>query len=110
VEAVSVFARKARTGVISAADFTTLRRRLFADIRTRRPLVIRMLVKHFQEADRLLVQHSLSHALNTLDALQLAVALDMAARGMLDEFVASDRILLTIATLEGLAVFNPEAP
>src|SRR5271165_2148238 len=37
VEAVSVFARKVRTGAISTTDFGLLRRRLFADIRHRRP-------------------------------------------------------------------------
>jgi predicted nucleic acid-binding protein len=35
VEAVSVFAKKVRSGLISAADFNLLRRRLFADLRRR---------------------------------------------------------------------------
>ena len=33
VETVSVFARKVRSGIIAAADFTLLRRRFFADLR-----------------------------------------------------------------------------
>ena len=37
VEAVSVFAKKVRTGLIAAADFGLLRRRFFADLRHRRP-------------------------------------------------------------------------
>src|SRR5438309_5186830 len=57
VEAVSVFAKKVRSGQISAADFALLRRRFFADLRHRRPAVVRVLVRHFQEADRLLQQH-----------------------------------------------------
>src|SRR5437870_10878342 len=77
VETISVFARKVRTGVISATDFGLLRRRFFADLRNRRPAIVRILVRHFQEADRLLQQHSLTHNLKTLDALQLAVALDL---------------------------------
>jgi predicted nucleic acid-binding protein len=110
VETVSVFAKKVRSGIIAAADFTLLRRRFFADLRHRRPIIVRMLVKHFQEADRLLQTHSLVHNLNTLDALQLAVALELRSRQMLDEFVTSDRVLLSVAPLEGLVVRNPERP
>ena len=65
-------------------------------------------MKHFQEADRLLQTHSLVHNLNTLDALQLAVSLDLRNRQMLDEFVTADRVLLTVAPLEGLTVRNPQ--
>lgn len=110
VETVSVFAKKVRSGLISAADFALLRRRFFADLRNRRPIVMRLLVRHFQEADRLLQQHGLAHALHTLDALQLAVALDLRRRGTLDEFVTTDRVLLVVAAAEGIPVVNPEIP
>jgi hypothetical protein len=66
--------------------------------------------KHFQEADRLLQQYGLSHAVYTLDALQLAVALDLHRRGLLAEAVAADRVFLTLAVAEGLKVMNPETP
>jgi hypothetical protein len=110
VETVSVFAKKVRSDLISPADFGLLRGRFFADLRRRRPVIVRMLVRHFQEADRLLQQYGLVHGLHTLDALQLAVALDLRQRGMLDELVAADRVLLTVAGLEGLTVFDPEHP
>jgi hypothetical protein len=54
VEAVSVFARKVRSGVLAVADFGLLRGRFFADLRLRRPEIIRVLVRHYQEADRLI--------------------------------------------------------
>jgi predicted nucleic acid-binding protein len=110
VEAVSVFAKKVRSGIITAADFALLRRRFFADLRRRRPILVRLLVRHYQEADRLLGQHGLSHSLHTLDAIQLAVALDLRQRGMLTEMVTADRTLLAVAPLEGLVVSNPEVP
>jgi hypothetical protein len=110
VETVSVFAKKVRLGSISAADFGLLRRRLFADFRKRRPLIVRLLVRHFQEADRLLQQYGPTAGLFTLDALQLAVAVDMQRRGMLDEVVAADRVFVTLAMAEGLNVENPESP
>jgi hypothetical protein len=81
-----------------------------ADLRKRRPAIVRLLVRHFQEADRLLQQHGLVHGLRTLDALQLAVALDLQRRGLLGELVTADRVLLVVAPLEGLAVSNPEVP
>src|SRR5437870_5593208 len=93
VETVSVLAKKVRSGIISAADFGLLRRRFFADLRKRRPTIIRMLVRHFQEADRLLQQYALTYSLHTLDALQLAVALDLKRRGILDGVMAADRVV-----------------
>jgi predicted nucleic acid-binding protein len=110
VEAVSVFAKKVRSGVISAPDFALLRRRFFADLRHRRPIIVRLLARHFQEADRLLRSHSLVNNLNTLDAVQLAVTLDLRRRAMVDELATADRVLLVVAPLEGLKTFNPENP
>jgi hypothetical protein len=52
----------------------------------------------------------LIQALYTLDALQLAVALDLHHRGMLDEVVAADHVFVTLASAEGLKVVNPETP
>jgi hypothetical protein len=110
VETVSVFAKKVRSGAITTGDFALLRRRFFADLRRRRPVIIRLLVRHCQEADRLLEQHGLVHSLHTLDAIQLAVALDLHEKGLLTELVSSDRTLLAVASLQGLAVVNPEVP
>lgn len=110
LEAVSVFAKKVRSGSLSAADFGLVRRRFFADLRSRRPTIVRLLARHFQDADRLLQQYGLTHSLHTLDALQLAVAVDLRRRGMLDELVSADRVLLTIGALEGIKVFDPEHP
>jgi uncharacterized protein len=110
VETVSVFAKKVRSGLLPAADFALLQRRFFADLRQRRPASVRLLARHFQEADRLLQRHGLTQSLYTLDALQLAVALDLRRRGMLDTLVTSDRVLLVVAALEGLKVFDPEHP
>jgi uncharacterized protein len=110
VETVSTLAKKVRTGLISVGDFHLLRRRFFADLRKRRPMVVRFLVCHHQEADRLLQQHGLVYGLHTLDAIQLAVALDLANKGVKAELVTADHILLAVAPLEGLAVNNPEVP
>jgi len=43
-----------------------------------------------------------------LDALQLAVALELRHQKLVDDFVAADTILCEIAALEGFSVINPE--
>lgn len=65
---------------------------------------------HLSRAEWLIGRHGFSQRLRTLDALQLAVALDLASEGLLDFFVVSDRALADVASLEGLAVINPERP
>jgi hypothetical protein len=110
VEAVSVFAGKVRTGDLSASAFTVLRKRFLGDVGSGRPKLARLVVKHFKEADRLIGQHGLARRIRTLDALQLAVAIDLQRRGMIDQLVSSDAHLLAVAVAEGIAVFDPENP
>jgi hypothetical protein len=51
-----------------------------------------------------------AHRLRTLDALQLAVALDLHQKGAIDRLVCADRDLLVVASAEGLHVLDPENP
>jgi predicted nucleic acid-binding protein len=44
----------------------------------------------------------------TLDALQLAVALEVQDRVGVHALVAADKVLCEVASLEGFAVLNPE--
>jgi predicted nucleic acid-binding protein len=110
VETISVFAGKVRSGVLSPAAFTILRKRFLSDVGQGRPKLVRMLVHHFKDSERLIRQHGLARSLRTLDALQLAVALDLQGRGMVDVLVSSDRQLLDAARAEGFTVFDPENP
>ena len=109
-EIVSAFAGKVRTGEISAADFDASTRRFAADARKKSFTTIRLLARHFKEAERQIRQHGLAIRLRTLDALQLAVALDLQARGLVSYFVCSDHGLLSVASAEGLSVMDPENP
>lgn len=110
VEAVSAFALKVREGQIQVDDFSAYRKRLLADVRNRTLNVARVRVGHFKQADQLLQRHGMAVKLRTLDSLQLATALDLRARAMLDHFVCADVNLCKIAAAEGLSVINPEAP
>jgi predicted nucleic acid-binding protein len=110
VELHSVLARLVRTGQITDADFRLVRGRFLADIAAGLWQVVQVSGGHFQRAQQLLVRHGTTSSLRTLDAIQLAVALDLAGAGALDDFVCADANLWRIAAAEGLAVVNPEVP
>ena len=46
--------------------------------------------------------------LRALDALQLAVVIELRNQRSVDHFVAADAILCGVAKLEGFSVINPE--
>jgi hypothetical protein len=62
---------------------------------------------HFQSAERLIRRIGLTKNLRTLDALQLAVAIDLNESGEPIEFVCADDSLCGLAVAEGLSVVNP---
>ena len=110
VEIVSALALKVRSGAISALQFEQYRRHVHRDIRHRVIRVARMAVRHFQLADELLCRHARTHRLRTLDALQLAVAIDLNSQGLAVTFVCADEVICPLAQSEGLSVLNPLAP
>ncbi len=110
VEIQSVFAKKVRTGLLSLADFQLLCRRFLADVRRRRFRAVRITAVHFGAAEQLIRRLAPSQNLRTLDALQLAVALDLQGQGLIGRFVCADHSLCAIATAEGLPIINPEIP
>jgi len=111
VEILSVFAGKARAGTMSVAEFHTLRKRFAADLTKRKRLLgVRLLLSHYRGAQGLFLRHGLARRLRTLDALQLAVALDLRQAGRINRMISADRDLLAVAALEGLDTFDPENP
>jgi predicted nucleic acid-binding protein len=110
IEIQSVFAMKVRSGVIGRDDAGVQRARLIAEIAAGEIEVCAVTANLFDDAAKLIGRHSFSHRLRTLDALQLAVALDLSKQGLLDQFVVSDRALAEVAIIEGLIVISPEVP
>jgi uncharacterized protein len=110
VETTSVFAIKVRTGEFDAAEFARLRALFAAHVARRRYQVLRLLHLHFDRARDLIASHGLGRQIRTLDALQLSVALHLHQAAPVDQFVCADQRLCDIASLEGLAVLNPERP
>ena len=111
LEISSVFAGKIRAGVISVPDFDSLRRRFASDMtKTKRLKSVRLLVRHYQDAERLMRLHGPVRRLRTLDSLQLAVAIELFRMNAIDRVISSDRDLLAVAAAEGMRVFDPEHP
>jgi len=107
----SVLAIKVRTGEIDQQDAETARRCLRADLSQRRLMVGPPIeARHYQTARMLLVRYGVAEGLRTLDALQLAIALDLRQFGLIAVIVAADQRLCRVASLAGCAALNPEKP
>lgn len=111
VEFESVLAIKTRTREIDPAALEVARRRFRADLAQQRLLVAAPIHQiHFHSARRLLSQYGVTDGLRTLDALQLAVALDLQQSGHVDVLVAADQRLCRISALAGCPALNPDMP
>lgn len=80
------------------------------DIAARKFEVFAVREAEFAQAERLLEQYAFDFRLRALDAIQIAVALGLKGQGLVDRFVAADKVLCEVAALEGFAVLNPERP
>ncbi len=111
VELESVLAIKTRTGEIDEQALQIARRRFRADIARQRLLVAPPVhERHFHGAKRLLIQYGVPEGLRTLDALQLAIALDLRQLGQVEVLVAADQRLCHVASMAGCSAVNPEKP
>lgn len=110
LETQSVFAMKVRMGELDLKAAGIQRAMMMLDIAAGTVAVHGLRANHLMTAERLIGRHSFSRPLKTLDALQLAVALELSQHGLLDTFVVADKRLSEIASAEGLTVLNPESP
>ena len=111
VEFESVLAMKVRSGEIDQPALQVARRRFRADLARQRLIVAPAVHEgHFQSARKLLVQYGVGEGLRTLDALQLAVALDLHRVGHIAVLVAADQRLCRVSSLAGCTAINPEQP
>jgi predicted nucleic acid-binding protein len=90
-------------GTLSPVDAAALRNHFLGDVAAGVLPVV-------EGAEHLLKQYGNIFRLRTLDALHLAVALDVHGRKSLDAVVAVDSVLCQVGAAEGLPVANPESP
>ena len=109
-ELTSAFAIKVRTQSINREDAGVFLRQFRRDIATGKLEVFSVAESEFAMAELLVERYGFDLRLRALDALQLAVALELRHQELVDHFVAADRILCEVAGLEGFSVINPEHP
>jgi predicted nucleic acid-binding protein len=110
VELHSALALKTRTGHLDSGRSALLRIRFLNDVAIGAIALVAVSESHYQAAERLIIRYGDRKGLRTLDALQLAVALDVQHHVGLDALVAADKAFCEVAALECLAVLNPELP
>ncbi len=98
-----------RSGQLAAADIELLRACFRGDLRRKLLRTVAMNAGHYRDAERLINTYGLHSRLRTLDALQLAVALDLQKRSLVEIFVCADKVLCQVAESAGFAVLNPES-
>lgn len=107
-ELTSAFAIKVRTQSINREDADLFLRQFRRDITSGKLDVFSIGESEFSLAELLVERYAFDSRLRALDALQLAVALELWNQKLVDHFVAADAILCEIAGLEGFSVINPE--
>ena len=108
VEMESVFAIKVRTGALDENGRSLALRRLRADIARDRLIVGPPIeAKHYRFAAKLLRLHGVTRGLRTLDALQLAVALDMLEASWISVMLSADKWLCEVAEACGCPAVDP---
>ena len=103
VEMESVLAIKVRTGEIDQRD---------VEISSQQRILVGPPIRttHYQTARTLLMSYGAAECLRTLDALQLAIALDLRQLGLIAVIVAADQRLCRDASLAHCSAVNPEKP
>lgn len=107
----SVFAIKVRTGALDESGRSLVLRRLRADIARNRLIVGPPIeTKHYRSAAKLLRLHGVSRGLRTLDALQLAIALDMLEASWISVILSADKRFCEVAEACGIPAIDPAQP
>jgi predicted nucleic acid-binding protein len=107
-ELTSAFAIKVRTQSIDREDAELFLRQFRRDIAAGKLEIFSVTESEFAIAESLVERYAFELRLRTLDALQLAVAMELRNQELVVHFVAADRTLCEVAGREGFSVINPE--
>lgn len=107
IEFYSTFAKKVRTGDLSAVGFRNAISSLARDIEEDIITITSVTDADKRTAGKLIEKYSLSQNLRTLDAMQLAVMTRLGPQAI-SRVLCADRAFIAIIEQEGFAVTNPE--
>ena len=113
VEVQRALIGKARSSRRLKANLDRVRSFFYADLQRRMFRIRRLRDFHYHSAVRLVRKYgpeTTQRQLHSLDALQLAAALDLHSHQPIDYFVSADIAQCQAALAEQLNVINPEAP
>lgn len=112
LECIGVLMKYYRKKVIKRKELTSILKRIRRDVGTHNRLrpfrLISVTTGKFRNSEYILLSHADRHAIQTNDAIHLAVALDLASKGNQIIFVTSDKALLHVATSHLMTCFDPE--
>ena len=108
VEVHSVLYRQVRKSLLKLKNVLGAQGQLQHFIRHNQLSVFETRRKHFDSAIQLIQHYGEKRECQTLDAIQLAVAVDIQQRYGLSEFVCADHGLLSLAKTFGLPTIDPE--
>ncbi len=109
IEFYSAFAKKVRTGEVTAEDFRETIKAIAEDVRSGVLELAFFGDSEKKEAAVLIEKHGLSRNLRTLDAMQLAVMKRLGSQTITHVYCA-DRAFVALLEEEGFPVINPEEP
>jgi predicted nucleic acid-binding protein len=105
IEFYSAIALKVRTGEIDEKNFTSLRKLFAQDIKNRIYKVAEFTASEKKESVNLLLKHSKTNSLKTLDAIQLSIMKSLKDKNI--RVVCADEKFCRVILLEGFEVINP---
>jgi hypothetical protein len=106
IEIRSMIAAKVRSGVLNQAEATSVADHFKADVAAGTLDVFAISVFDYRRAEGLIARYGFGYRLRSLDAPQLAVALDLRDQGLGNTIVVADVALSEVAAQEGLLVLN----
>ena len=102
------FSMKVRTGVLDQAHAEAAMDKVFKDLAAGLFVAVKLDDSPVDDARALIGKYGCARRMRTLDALLLAVVLDLRRRNLFDIFVVAVKLLAEIADLEAFVVENPK--
>lgn len=113
LECIGVLMKYYRKKIIKRRELNSILKRIRRDVGTinrHRPFsLVTISTNKYKISEQILLSYADRHAIQTNDALHLAIALELASNGHDITFVTSDNALANVATAHTMPCLNPES-